>query len=605
MPPGLGGVEASPLFPRQAALALALLLPALLAGCTELPAAATEAVEPALPEPLATAGQAADARPPNATAAPTKVAARPPGALVPDPLLPGPLGVVRHAYDFGTVAHANQARASVYLLPLRGSIHVPETGEGPFPVVLLQHGRHGTCGVLGETVVVSAAGIVLGPAGQCPRAQPVVGPIDSYAGYDYVAENLASHGYVVASVDANAVNDLDGLWAFTGTNRDAGAEARADVLLRTLDKLAALHDAPDDPDWGGVLAGRLDLQRVGLMGHSRGGEGVTHALHANLARPEAERHALRAVFALAPIDATGTSAPGVAFVTLLPYCDGDVRSLSGARIYDDSRGLTGHPRTQILVMGANHNYYNTAWPQDDARWYDDAACGPDAAARLAPEAQRAEGLAHVAAFFRLHLGGETGYAPLFDGTATLPATACPGGAPCPGLVHVSRADPGALVLPGGKGAGFASSASCAPPECESGARVVGSAERVVLSWKGPATYAIPIPPEGADARAFSAFVFRAGVDPAAAENKGLDAQDVRVTLVDATGATATARASDWSRALFVPPGGPDTRKVVLNDVRIPLHAFSGIDLGALREARLVFDATPAGRLHVSDAALVP
>lgn len=577
-------------------LTLLLLVP-LLAGCAqpEAPAPTATEDEGSLPPPLATA--AAGPAQPTQPVPDAASAAAPPQPAAADPLAHGPLKATRHEYDFGFHPHLNPQRPSAYLIPLRGSLHLPE-GDGPFPVLLFQHGRHATCSVAGAEF--------LGGVGQCPRAPPLLAPVESHTGYDYLAANLASHGYAVASVDANAVNDLDNPWSVT--NRDSGAHARADVVLTTLDRLRELNGSPDDATWGPVLAGRLDLGRVGLMGHSRGGEGVTHALLVNQDRPEAERHALRAVFAIAPIDATRATAPGVPFATLLPYCDGDVRSLRGAQVFDASRRLPNDPapKVQLLVMGANHNFYNTVWTGDDASWpEDDDACGPDAASRLSADDQRKQGLAHVAAFFRLHLGGETAYAPLFDGTATLPASACPGGAPCPGLVHASYAPPAADALPlgAGSGTGFAHASACAPPDCGGDAPVLGSAPREVLAWKGSATYALPFP-AGTDARAWEALVVRMAVEPGAAENAGLAAQDVRVVLVDAASRSASTLASAHSRALFTPPGGEDVRKVILNDVRIPLDAFAGIDLSQAREARLVFDATPQGRVHLADAMLV-
>lgn len=572
---------------------LAFVLSLLLAGCVQV-APSAEREEDAVPTPAAVATPR-----PNETMrvwSEPPLLARLPQPLAADPVAPGPYTTVRREYDFGPAPHLYTERLSAYPLHLRGALHAPKDGEGPFPVVLFEHGRHTTCRLV-------TGHERHGTAGQCPRAPPVVEPVDSYAGYDWLASALASHGYVILSVDANAVNDLDATWGLAGTNRDAGAEARADVLLRTLDKLRELNANPGDPTWGSLLAGRLDMQRVGLMGHSRGGEGVTHAIHANLARPEAERHALGAVFALAPIDATSTHAPGVAFATLLPYCDGDVQSLAGGRIFDASRRLEGEtmPKTQILVMGANHNYYNTEWPYDDGGWHDDEACGADSPMRLTAEAQRLEGQAHMASFFRLHLGGETAWAPLFDGTATLPMASCPREDACAGMTHVSRVTPLDAWLEPKAAKGFVRDETCAPPDCKFDGRVVGTAERRVLAWNGTATLTLR-PPDGPfDVQGHAAFAFRAAVDPTAPENRGLAAQDVRVLLVDAAGGIQDTRASLWSRALFTPPGDEAIRKLVLNDVRIPLEAFPRVDLARVVEIRLVFDATPQGVLHVADA----
>lgn len=517
-----------------------------------------------------------------------------PAQTLVDPTLSGPLAVTRTLFDAGSQPHANTEQPSAYALRVRGSIHAPTDGDGPFPVVVLQHGRHATCAVAGQERSL-VLGFVMGPAGHCPEAAPLVEPVNSYAGYDALAENLASHGFVVASVDANGVNDIDGAWQLTPAG-DAGAQARADLVLRTLDALARANAGEENPEWAAPLEGRLDMTRVGLMGHSRGGEGVTTAIHANSERPESERHAIRAVFALAPIDATSVTAPDVAFATMLPYCDGDVWSLSGARIFDDTLP-DASPKVQILVLGANHNYYNTVWTFDDADYRgedphcDDANRGE--IARLTSEEQHRQGVAHMASFFRLHLAGERGLAPLFESGST----GLPG-------VHVSTTPPASamLELPAPTDmTGFARAETCAPPECD-GAFATGSAERLLLAWNAPARLAWTLPDDARDLTGFDALVLRAAVDPADDANARLTAQDFRVVIVDGAGREAAAVASDWSRALFVPPGGEAFQRAILNDLRLPLAAFEGVALDDARELRIEFDQTPSGSIHLGRAA---
>jgi hypothetical protein len=69
------------------------------------------------------------------------------------------------------------------------------------------------------------------------------------------------------------------------------------------------------------------------MGHSRGGEGVVLALHANAERSESERHAILGVYSLAPIDRNAVAAEGAAFATVLPWCDGDVWTDRGIQLH--------------------------------------------------------------------------------------------------------------------------------------------------------------------------------------------------------------------------------------------------------------------------------
>jgi hypothetical protein len=111
-----------------------------------------------------------------------------------DPATPGPYEVKVAEYQGGPTVVVDP-KGIAYPAEIHGVLHYPATGDGPFPLLLLLHGNHGTCAVLG----VGATGY------PCPQT-PVTGPVLNYRGYDYLGESLASHGYVTASIDANAVN---------------------------------------------------------------------------------------------------------------------------------------------------------------------------------------------------------------------------------------------------------------------------------------------------------------------------------------------------------------------------------------------------------------
>src|ERR1044072_3590471 len=117
-------------------------------------------------------------------------------AQVPDPGTPGPLAVTREEYNFGDTAF--QPTDFPGPVELRASIHYPTNlPGGPYPVIVLLHGRHATC-FKGNTQLL-----------QWPCTDNGSAPIPSFQGYDYVAEVLASNGYVVVSVSANGVNAVD------------------------------------------------------------------------------------------------------------------------------------------------------------------------------------------------------------------------------------------------------------------------------------------------------------------------------------------------------------------------------------------------------------
>jgi hypothetical protein len=125
-----------------------------------------------------------------------------------------------------------------------------------------------------------------------------------------------------------------------------------------------------------------------------------------------------------------------------------------------------------------------------------------------------------------------------------------------------------------------------------------------LGWNAlTASWRNELPAGSGDLRDFSTLQFRASVNFADARNPVGIAQDLTITLEDGTGEFETALVSDFSRALFYPPGevGP-VPKVILNAVRIPLSAFAGLDLADIRAIQFDFDQKSQGALLLSDVA---
>lgn len=113
-------------------------------------------------------------------------------------------------------------------------IYYPK-GEGPFPVVVFSHGLGG-----------------------------------SREGYEYVGQHWASRGYV--SVHLQHVGSDDSVWRAPGGLQNMARAANAKNALDrvrdvsfALDQLETLNKAADFP-----LRGKLDLERIGMAGHSFG-----------------------------------------------------------------------------------------------------------------------------------------------------------------------------------------------------------------------------------------------------------------------------------------------------------------------------------------------
>ncbi len=540
------------------------------------------------------------------------------------PLLPvdagadGPFNVSTAEYDFGDEAvHLPALRRKG---ELRAQVHWPAgLPGGPRPLVLFLHGRHNPC--YGDATALATEPWPCAPGEQ---------PVPSYRGYAYAARTLATHGYVVVSVSANAVNALD------EPEPDGGARARGQLVLAHLDlwrQWATTGGAP----FGTTFAGRVDLGNIGLMGHSRGGEGVVHAALLNLERPAP--YGINAVLPLAPTDFNRTTLPGVPMSVVLPYCDGDVSDLQGAHYVDDARYATADDaaRSLVLVMGANHNYFNTEWTpgvsaapsNDDWRWSDDQdpTCGRLGGHRLSDAEQRAVGRAYVAGFFRAYVGREAALLPMFDGSNARPASA--GRA----VVSVTAQQPGSRrldvaafeegVAPGTT-SGAMTARVCAgvltgwPPEepfpnpdlppCSTGlldlqaphwatswaAQTAPTGRVAHLRWSGRGALSVPVPAR--DVRGYEALTFRAAPDPEAG------AVDLVVRLVDGAGRTASVRVSSVSDALHHLPGaGIPLPRTVLRQVRVPLADVRGVDLSDLRTVALVSEGAD-GAAYVADLA---
>ncbi|MBM9476912.1 hypothetical protein JL107_10685 [Nakamurella flavida] len=524
-----------------------------------------------------------------------------------DPAVAGPYTVARADYDLGDevedLAGLEGRRGEI-----RGAVYYPAEKTTASPVALFLHGRHTGC--------VSG-----------PEQWPCTGgaSIPSYLGYDQPAQALASNGVVVVSVSADAINVLDNFAS------DGGTQARGQLVLDTLTRLAQA-DTVGAPGFDPVLRGRLDLTRVGLMGHSRGGAGVVRAARMNsqLDQP----FGIRSVFPLAPTNPTRETAPGVATAVLLPYCDGDVSSLDGQHFVDDAQGAFDDSvlRTSLLVMGTNHNYFNTIWSpggfsvatSDDWSYVDEdqsnPVCGQNAPGRLDQAAQRAVGTAYLSGFFRLTLADDTRFLPLFDGSRSTVASArnadvrVAAQAPADDRIDLAPTASTTLLASGvqaavctGSGTAALSAATAcstlAPdqvphwgPAWSAGSLPTSSAFRMRWDAAG-GSLDLPFAVGSRDVSTMTDLTFTLAPDEAVAGST-----DVTAEVYDGTGTTRSLDPALLDDALRVLPGTTTPlRRVVLQQVRVPLSSLAGLDLTDIRGIRFR-SGTDTGGVYIADVA---
>ncbi|OUM95200.1 MAG: hypothetical protein A9Z00_14690 [Thermobacillus sp. ZCTH02-B1] len=268
-------------------------------------------------------------------------------------------------------------------LPLNGRVWMPE-GDGPFPLVLIVHGNH-----LMEDF--------------------------SDAGYAYLGERLASRGFIAVSVDENFLNYS--VWS--GIPKP-DMKLRSWLLLRHLTEIAELARTPGNP-----FHARVDLGRVALIGHSRGGQAAAMAAdHARWFADDpslaaiGEEIRIAAVVAIAPtdmrVDGKRAELRGVSYLTIHGSRDADLQNFYGDQQYVRT-ALDGRAdlfKAEIYLEGANHGQFNTTWGRFDLSMPTGMLL--NTRDLLDGEVQREAAAGYIAAFLEAALNGKEAYRRFFS-----------------------------------------------------------------------------------------------------------------------------------------------------------------------------------------------
>jgi dienelactone hydrolase len=481
-------------------------------------------------------------------------------------------------------------------LPLNARVWYPE-GEGPFALVLIVHGNH--------------------------RMFDYSDP-----GYAYLGEHLASQGFIVASVDQNFLNgSLYG--ELEGEN-----SARGWHLLQHLALWREWNEST-----GHILAGKVDMENIALVGHSRGGEAAVLAAAYNSLPHypgDADQRfdfgfSIRSLVGIAPVDGQYNPADrpapvaGVNYLLLTGVHDADVSDLSGGRVFDRVQ-LSGGPeqfKAALHIYGANHGQFNTVWGNRDFpapfHWL------LNTRPLLTGDEQRQITKLYLSAFLEATLRNEAAYRPLFRdhrvAAAWLPPTLYVSQYRDASHQSVARFDEdldlSTTTVPGGliTGRNLAAWREEALPTPYNTATNFGA----YLAWdetvpRDPASFSIALP-EGiaAEWQIGEASTLVLSLADGREPGEAGEPIDFTVRLAFEDGGTAEILLSQvgtlWPapavkrfkvgplEALLV--GDP----VLLQRFELPLASFAaqaGSPLHALRSIELVFDVTPEGALHIDE-----
>jgi hypothetical protein len=459
-------------------------------------------------------------------------------------------------------------------VPINGILKVP-SGPGPFPVALFVHGNHDPLAFSDE-------------------------------GYIYLCELLASYGILAGTIDANFLNGFS-----FGENG-----ARGILHLEHVRQFQAWNATPGHP-----LYGKVNLNKIMLVGHSRGGEGVGHASYYNTytgnqpvvldgsAGLGPYSLPLKACVGIAPTDSQYVPFEGPTgirdnYLIIHGSRDGDVYDFQGYKTYDRAHPINlSNPlqdaagfKTLLWCVGANHNWFNSTWDNE----------GNPSVTR---EEQEDVAKVYINSMAKLMLLDQTDYLRFFQdhdlGKSWLPTSAD----------YISQyqdtkrrfvdhyeEDMNATTLsPPNTGANSWSAVEFGELFFDNGWSIYQETDGARLSWNFAGDfYQAGFTGTGLNAGSYKYLDVRIGQSDESYNPVGAD-QNLRIVVQDINGSSIAFHTAAFSRLPY-PDLNSFTHKMVMQTIRVSLSLLQeqGVNVNNISTVRFTFDQVNSGTVYFDE-----
>lgn len=484
-------------------------------------------------------------------------------------------------FDLGDEKYiADNGRETPY--KLRGIMSIPE-GDGKFPIVLITHGSHDNehTGVRFDT------------------------------GFKYLTEKLAQNGYIAVSIDSQNAY----VWSF-GDNED---QDKIPVMMdKHIQKLKEANQGKES-GYNIALKDKIDFDKVGLVGHSRGGETIF-----KIAKQQEEKgQKISAMLSIEPtmiiLDTPFTDTDINTSIIVGEY-DGDVIGYDGIGIYEELNTVKREdPTSLIFLERANHNYFNNNIERNDAN----IPTGQEND-QLSKEEQQKFLANYAVDFFGASIKNET-QGTIYDTLTTSPNKMYGNEVKTlykdkntTEIVSVENID-GYITedvkIEATQDSNFYKNDKLQPLDTGTHGNTATSIRKLInIKWEKLGSK-VSIEPNITDFTKYNAISLNLLQDSSDKLNKKDENQQFTIQIKDKKGNTANVELDENVTSLDYKEGDPSTIEILGKDyhhwgritpstqLRIPLNNFKGVNLSNIKEISLIFNKKESGSIIISDFSL--